>query len=145
MRILEHLKNYDDNLTVSELRKQIEDSAQKKKLKENKEFKTLKDKYKNSYLKRVRNCQFFGKVLEVYYIGEITERAMTEEWKFVYGAKGFKISFSKINFSLKEVKPSDHFSPKELKEMTVITEDEYRNYRDIHSEFEMELSKLLEE
>lgn len=142
MRIKE-LDKYDENLTIGELKKQLIDSADKEKLKKDTEFQTVKDKYKNSYLKRKEENFFWGESLEVFYIGEIIERVFNEDYSPLYRPKGFIISFSKRNFNLREI-GTDHFSAKQLEEMTIIKEDEYRYYRDIYSELEMELSKLLE-
>lgn len=142
MRLLKTLDKYDDNLTVAELKKTILEDAELKAIKDEEIYNKVKLEFINVYLKRITDCPFFGETLEVYYIEEIIDKALTEDYEFVFEPKGTKISFSEKGINIRDLK-NDRFSVKTLKEMKKICYLEWNEHANHYNEISNKLQKII--
>lgn len=142
MRLLENLKKYDDNLTVAELRETILKDAELKSAKDEELYNKVKIEFAGTYLKRIIDAPFFGETLEVYYIEKIIDKAITEDYKFIFEPKGTKISFSKSGINIRDLK-NDRFSYKTLKEMKKICYLEWNEHASHYNSISGKLKKIV--
>lgn len=145
-RILDYISKYDENLTIAQLKKAIELEQILAKQKETEEIDTIKNDFSNTYLKEREECTFFGKTLNIYYLKDYTRSERTTDWNLIYYFEGTKISFSsgrtnKRNFNPKRC--GDSFGEKELRQMTIITKEEYDKYKWHYNEISKKLTDLI--
>lgn len=147
-RVLEYYINkYDENLTVAQLKKAIEQDEISAKQIETEKINKVKEDFKDVYLKKIYDCNLFGKTLEIYHIEEITDSTMCTDYSLSYFVSGTKIAFSSqdINFrKLKENNTLDTISEKDLREMKIISRDEYYYYKTSYNEIIRQLDNLIE-
>lgn len=145
-RILEYISKYDENLTIAQFKEAIELEQISAKQIETEEIDTVKKEFKDVYLKRVYDCDLFGKTLEVYHIEEITDSTKCTDYSLAYFVRGTKIAFSPqdINFrKLKEKNTSDTFSGEELISMQKIFKEDFHSYLQKFNEISNELINLV--
>ena len=97
------------------------------------------------YLKRIEDCNLFGKTLEIYHIEEITDSTKCTDYSLSYFVRGTKIAFSSqdINFRKLQEDTTDAFSEEDLRQMTSITEDGYYYYKTKYNEIRRQLDNLI--
>lgn len=136
----------DENLTIKEVRKQINEANELKESLNLQEYENTKSVFKNTYLKFIYECRFFGKSLNVIHIDEIINKGQTTDYDNIYFVSGSKLAFSNRDIGFRNFKTndvSDSFTLKELQEMTKITKQEYNEYFDIYSKIKNELFNLI--
>jgi hypothetical protein len=141
------LSQYNEKLTIAELKKAIEQEEEVNKLKENKEINLIKEKYQNTYLKYIEEDGIFGKTLNVIQLKEFVRTERTTDWELIYYFEGREISFSENNLFYKVFdtnRCSNSFSAKELKKTEIITEEDYLNYENKYKKIKTELENLIE-
>lgn len=146
-RILKKLKEYDDSFTLGQLISKLEQEEISAKQIETEKINKVKEDFKDVYLKRIYDCNLFGKTLEIYHIEEITDSTMCTDYSLSYFVSGTKIAFSSqdINFrKLKENNTLDTISEKDLREMKIISRDEYYYYKTSYNEIRRQLDNLIE-
>jgi hypothetical protein len=144
--MLEQLKEYDDNLSVGQLKKKIIADQEATRKEENTTYERVKNDFSNTYLKRVNQESLFGKQLEVYHIDTITDKTRTEDWNFVFFVKGSRVSFSArdLNFThIKGDRTYETFSEDSLNKMEKITQEEYQYYLNKYTEITSNLKTLI--
>jgi hypothetical protein len=123
-------KDYDENLTVKQLKEAIIQEDEVTRLKENKERQLIVDKFENKYFKFIEDCSLFGKTLHVVNFKGFVRSARTESWEFIYYFEGTKTSFSRRDINHRDFQPNragEAFS-KNLDKVTFISEEEYNTY-----------------
>lgn len=126
-----NLEDFDSRLTVAELKVALAQEEEVKKLKEKKEIQSVNKEFSNVFLKTIEDCILFGETLKVYHVEEIVDSSRTTEWNLIYFLKGTRVSFSKRDINKREMGGSDindTKTEKELRSMTVISEEEYNKY-----------------
>jgi hypothetical protein len=145
--LLKDLANYNENLTIAQLKKAIELERATEKEKEKEEINRVKKTFYNIYLKETTDCTIFGKTLNIYHIIEITDSGRCEDWSLFYHAIGTKIAFTKSDIRHMRLNPErvDYsFSEKELTSMTQITKEEFNSYEKQYIEISTILNSLIE-
>lgn len=145
-QILKFIAKYDENLTIAQLKKSIEESELVKQNEELREIDSIKNKFENSYLKHIDNESIFGKQLEVLQLKDYSRNERTTDWKFIYYFTGNKISFNKRGIFYNEFdvdRCGDSFSKQDLEKMTVISEKEYNTYLEKYNKIKSELERIL--
>jgi hypothetical protein len=146
-RILEYYINkYDENLTVAQLKKAIEQDEISAKQIETEKINKVKEDFKDVYLKRIYDCNLFGKTLQVFHIEEVTDSTKCTDYSLSYFVSGTKIAFSPQDINLRKLKEKntlDIISEKDLREMTSITEDGYYYYKTKYNEIRRQLDNLI--
>lgn len=141
-RILDYIANYDDNLTIAQLKEAIKLKQIEVKEKETEEIERVKNTFSNVFVKELEDDTVFGKTLNIYKIKNFVREERTQEWDFIYYFKGDKISFSERNLSKRIFNPNrcgDSFTEKRLNKMIVISKEEYLKYE---WEYEQLIKKL---
>ena len=141
-RILDYIANYDDNLTIAQLKEAIKLKQIEVKEKEIEEIERVKNTFSNVFVKELEDDTVFGKTLNIYKIENFVREERTQEWDFIYYFKGDKISFSERNLSKRIFNPNrcgDSFTEKRLNKMIVISKEEYLKYE---WEYEQLIKKL---
>lgn len=145
-RILDYIAKYDENLTVAQLREAVELEQKSAKQKETEEINTIKNDFSNTYLKELDEHSFFGKTLNIYCLKDYVRSERTTDWNLVYYFEGVKISFSKRDIHKGDFNPnscSNSFSEEDLRNMTVITLEEYNQYNWHYNEISKRLNNLI--
>jgi len=113
MELIKELQAYDENLTVKEILLQISKKEEQDNI--------ICQKYKNSYLKMVDDCTYFGKTVQVFKIESL------KEVEGNYALVGEIISIREESIYKKEA-GDFHYSAEQLQKMEVITEEHYQKY-----------------
>ena len=145
-RILDYIAKYDENLTIAQLKNAIEKEEILAKQKETEEIDTIKNDFSNTYLKEREECTFFGKTLNIYYLKDYTRSERTTDWNLIYYFEGTKISFSSGRTNKRNFNPErcgESFGEKELRQMTVITKEEYDKYNWHYNYISSKLNDLI--
>lgn len=145
-RILDYIAKYDETLTIAQLKNAIEKEEILAKQKETEEIDTIKNDFSNTYLKEREECTFFGKTLNIYYLKDYTSSERTTDWNLIYYFEGTKISFSSGRTNKRNFNPErcgESFSEKELRQMTVITKEEYDKYNWHYNYISSKLNDLI--
>ena len=145
-RILEYISKYDETLTIAQLKEAIELEQISAKQKETEEIGTVKKDFKDIYLKRIYDCDLFGETLQLFHILEITDTHKTTDYKTVYEYKGSKLSFERNGIAYQTIYGDDvyySFSEEDLRQMTVITKEEYNKYNWHYNEISKKLDDLI--
>lgn len=124
MELIKELQAYDENLTVKEVILQINEREVQDDI--------ISKKYKNSYLKMVDECPYFGSTIQVFKI----ESLEIVKGKYILDGEAISLreeSMYKTNAS------SHEFSAEELEQMEVITKEEYRRYVGYHKTIKEQL------
>lgn len=139
------LEDFDNRLTVGELKIYVAQEEEIKKLKEKKEIESIKTEFENTYLKYIDNDSIFGKELVVIKLENLVKKERTTDWNLTYYFEGSKISFSDkfFNFRTFDVdRCGDSFSEKDLKEMEKISYEEYLVYKTKYESIESQIKDL---
>ena len=145
-RILDYIAKYDENLTVAQLREAVELEQKSAKQKETEEINTIKNDFSNTYLKELDEHSLFGKTLNIYCLKDYVRSERTTDWNLVYYFEGTKISFSKRDIHKGDFNPnscSNSFSEEDLRNMDVITLEEYNAYNNHYSYISSKLNDLI--
>jgi len=146
MRILEHLSKYDESMTIAQLKKAIQHDKELAEQKQKEASNHIKDKYENKYFKGIDKKSLFGKELNVYKFGKLTDVHKDTDWNNIYSFECYKISFSDKFITDKEYdleRADSYFSDKELKSLTEISEEAYLFYQSKYNFISSELSNLI--
>jgi hypothetical protein len=146
IRILDYIAKYDETLTIAQLKNAIKEEENRKKQKETEEVNTVKDDFSNTYLKIVDECTLFGATLNVYCLKDYVRSERTSDWDLIYYFEGSKISFSSGKINKRDFNPKDcnnSFNEKELRQMTIITKEEYDKYNWHYNEISKKLTDLI--
>ena len=130
-RILEYIAKYDESLTIAQLKKSIELEQLSALKRETEEVNNIIVDFTDVYLKEIDEDSIFGKTLNIYYIKDFVKKERTDRWDLIYYFEGTKISFSKRDVSKRAFNPDlcgDSFNEKELRQMKIITKEEYNKY-----------------
>jgi hypothetical protein len=145
-RILNFLAKYDDTLTIHQLKEAIkagEISAEKI---ETEKINKIKQEFQNTYLKVIDEDCLFGMSLHVYEIKELIRTERDTEWDIIYYFSGNKITFNEKNIFYNVFNPErcgDSLNESELRNMVVITKEEYNKYKNKHISISQELYNLI--
>jgi len=145
-RILNYIAKYDESLTIAQLKEAIELEQKSAKQKETEEINTIKNDFSNTYLKEIEECSLFGKTLNIYYLKDYVRSERTTDWNLIYYFSGTKLSFSKGRINKRDFNPErcgESFSEKELRQMIVITEEEFNKYNWHYDEISKKLNDLI--
>lgn len=145
-RLVETLGKYDSNLTVKQVLELIEQEQSELERKELEELEEIKSRFENKYVKFLEPNSVFGDQLQVYRLKDLVRSERTFDWDFVYYFNGTRISFSKNEIFKRDFNPSrtgNSFSVEDLNNMTVITEQEFNEYLEIHKDISTKLQKLV--
>ena len=145
-RVLKYIEEYDDSLTVGELKKAIEKEDTLTQQKEDAEINSIKVEFENTYLKGIGDSRFYGRRLEIYELKTFVRAERTTDWDFVYSFEGDKISFSAkdINYiKFEGNKTYDMLSAEKLRGMTKISAGEYEKYRNEYLRIQSDLENLI--
>lgn len=144
-RLLDKLGEYSDDLTIGELKNHLMSARDKAKLEEEREINKVKTDFNGTYLKTFEDG-IFGKTLEVIHIEEITNQTKNTDWEFCYYVRGEVIRFNSREVFFKvfdEHKVFDTFTEKQLRNMLVITKEEYDTYIKTYDRIRGELIELV--
>jgi len=140
------LKNYDPNMTVGDLIKEVDKREKDKEKEIIEKDNQICSLYRGSYLKRLTDCHLFGKTLGVIHIGEISFGAMSTSWERLYSIKsGTKITFNRMGIGKIEQSGNTLYSEKELNEFKIIDESEFRLWRGRWNYIKEKLKSILSE
>ena len=145
-RILKYISKYDETLTIAQLKKAIGLEQISAKQKETEKINTIKNDFSNTYLKELYEHSLFGKTLNIYCLKDYVRSERTTDWNLVYYFEGAKISFSKREIHKGDFNPnscSNSFNKEELRQMTVITKEEYDKYNWHYNEISKKLDDLI--
>lgn len=145
-RILDYIAKYDETLTVAQLKEAIELEQKSAKQKETVEINIIKNDFSNTYLKELDECSLFGKQLNVYSLKNYVRSERATDWSLTYYFEGTKIAFSKRDVHKGDFNPDrcgNSFSEKELRDMIVITKEEYSTYSNNYSYISGKLKELI--
>ena len=145
-RLLDYIAKYDENLTIAQLKEAIELEQISTKQKETEEINTIKNDFSNTYLKELDEHSLFGKTLNVYCLKDYVRSERTTDWDLVYYFEGAKISFSERDIYRGDFNPdscSNSFSEEDLRNMAVITLEEYNQYNWQYNEISKKLNDLI--
>ena len=145
-RILDYIAKYDETLTIAQLRNAIKEEENRTKQKETEEINSVKDDFSNTYLKVIDEHTLFGKTLNIYSLKNYIRSERTTDWDLIYYFEGTKISFSSGRTNKRNFNPErcgESFSEKELRQMTVITKEEYDKYNWHYNEISKKLTDLI--
>ena len=140
------LSQYNEKLTIAQLKKAIEADEILAKQKDNEEIEKVKKQFTNVFLKQKVNCTIFGETLKVYHLKEYARSERNTDWELLYYFEGSKMSFSHRDIYKAEFntdRAGNSFSAKELEEMTVITKTEYVDYVQHYEQITERLVSLL--
>jgi hypothetical protein len=140
-------KDYDENLTLKQLKESIIQEEGVNKLEETKEKQLIIDKFENKYFKFTEDCSLFGKTLQVISFKNFIRSERTEAWNLIYYFKGTKISFSRRDINSRDFQPNragESFSKKDLDSVTFISEEEYSTYVQEYQNLKSKLEDLIE-
>jgi len=146
-RLLKMLEEFDDNVTVGQVIKKIKGDLAENTKEEESTFQRIQKEYKNSYLKFLDADALFGRTLSVYHIEEVIFRERDTDWSMHYTVKGKKIEFTnrevfELNMNGTDIHHS--FSEMQLKEMTKITEKDFKDYVFEYDRIKDKLAKIIE-
>lgn len=145
-RILKIISKYDENLTVAQLKKAIEQEDISAKQKETEEIEAIKFKFENTYLKIINEDSLFGKSLNVCCLKDYVRCDRTDDWSLVYSFEGTKVVFSERDIHKADFNPSrcgNSFSGEDLRSMSVITKEEYNGYVWHYNQISNQLENLI--
>ena len=145
-RILDYIAKYDETLTIAQLKKAIELEQIEAKQKETEEINIVKEDFSNTYLKVIDENNIFGKTLNIYNLKNYVRSERDTDWNLNYYFEGTKISFSSGRTNKRNFNPErcgDSFGEKELRQMTVITKEEYDKYNWHYNEISKKLDDLI--
>lgn len=145
-RILEYIAKYDENLTIAQLKKSIELEELSTLRKETEEINNVIRDFTNVYLKEIDENDMFGRTLNIYYLKNYVKSERTTDWDLIYYFEGTKIDFSKMDVHKRDFNPdrcSNSFIEEELRQMTVITEEEFNKYNWEYEEIVKKLNHLI--
>ena len=145
-RVLKYIEEYDDSLTVGELKKAIEKEDTLTQQKEDAEINSIKVEFENTYLKGIDDSRFYGRQLEIYELKTFVRAERTTDWDFVYSFEGDKISFSAKDINYVKFNTNNVFnllSAEKLKGMTKISSEEYEEYRSEYLRIQADLEHLI--
>ncbi len=145
-RLLKMLEQFDDNVTVGQVIKKIKGDLAENNKEEESTFRRVQEEYKDSYLKFLDPDALFGRTLNVYHIEEITAKEKSTDWETFYTLKGNKLEFTKrevfeLGMNGEDIHHS--FSETQLKEMTKITEKEFKDYVFEYERIKGKLAKII--
>ena len=144
--ILDYIAKYDESLTIAQLKEAIELEQISAKQKETEEINNVKEDFTDAYLKEVNEHDLFGKTLNIYKLKNYVRCERTTDWSLIYYFEGSKISFSKRDMSSRDFKPDrcgDSFEEGGLRQMKVITKEEYNKYNWHYDEISKKLNSLI--
>lgn len=145
-RILDKLGEFDDTLTVGELKQKLKAQLEAVSKEESETVDKVKSDFKGVYLKFIDEEALYGRTLEVYYIEEIFGSERTDRWELIYHVKGTRIGFSQRDISiriLRERSTYDTFSEEDLRNMEVITKEQFDVYKFRHDMIDNQLTDLI--
>ena len=145
-RILDYIAKYDETLTIAQLKKAIELEQIEAKQKETEEINIVKEDFSNTYLKVIDENNIFGKTLNIYNLKNYVRSERDTDWNLNYYFEGSKLDFSERNLGRRDFNPKrcgDSFGGKELRQMTVITKEEYDKYNWHYNEISKKLDDLI--
>ncbi len=147
-RVLEYYINkYDEDLTIAQLKKVIEQDEISAKQIETEKINKVKEDFKDVYLKRIYDCDLFGETLEVYHIEEIVDTGKNTDYKTFYYYKGTKLSFEYRGINFQEIGGEtvyQSFSEDDLRQMTPLTKEEYEYYKSKFESIREQLKNIIE-
>jgi hypothetical protein len=146
-RLLKMLEQFDDNITVGHVKRIIKSDIKEKDLEEEYSFDRVKEKYNNSYLKIIDADALFGRTLNVYHIEEITAKEKSTDWELYYRVRGKKLEFTEREVFELTMNGTDihySFSEMQLKEMTKISEKDFKDYVFECDRIKSKLAKIIE-
>lgn len=146
-RFLKILEEFDDNVTVGQVIKKIKRDLAENTKEEESAFQRIREEYKDSYLKFLDADALFGRTLSVYHIEEVTAKERDTDWELCYTVKGKKVEFTnrevfELNMNGTDVYHS--FSEMQLKELTKITEKDFKDYVFEYDRIKNKLAKIIE-
>lgn len=145
-RILDYIAKYDETLTIAQLKNAIEKEEILAKQKETEEINSVIEDFSNTYLKIIDEDNIFGKTLHIYNLKNYVRSERTTDWDLIYYFEGSKIDFSKRDLGTRDFNPKrcgDSFGEKELRQMTIITKEEYDKYKWHYNEISKKLTDLI--
>ena len=131
MNILEQLNNYDENLTLLQIKNIINNEKEEKERAEGRKLEEIRKKFNNSYIKIEKICDTYGKSINIYHIKDITDMGERTYYKNNFFWRGNKIFFSKNIFNFIKVKENlTHFilSESDLINGEIIDQSDYNLY-----------------
>ena len=147
-RILDYIAKYDENLTISQLKTAIKQEQFLAEEKETEEENRIKANFENKYLKVLDKESLFGTSLNVYHFNKLVRKDRCTDWSLTYYFSGEQLNFTARDIFHKEFNPDkcgNSFSEQDLKEMTVITEAEYFEFKSKYESITEVLEKLIAE
>ena len=145
-RILDYIAKYDETLTIAQLRNAIKEEENRTKQKETEEINSVIEDFSNTYLKIIDEDNIFGKTLHIYNLKNYVRSERDTDWNLNYYFEGSKLDFSERNLGRRDFNPKrcgDSFSEKELRQMTVITKEEYDKYNWHYNYISSKLNDLI--
>ena len=145
-RVLNYIAKYDENLTIAQLKEAIKADQISAKKNETEEITRVKKDFKDVYLKRIYNCDLFGETLEIFHIKEITDINKTTEYINIYSIDAQKISFTYEGVNFRHLKGDScyhTFSEKDLRDMVVISKEDFDTYNYKYNELNRMLTNLI--
>lgn len=140
-RLLHKLNQYPDNLTIAELKAQLDLESRKLELEEEKIVTSVKEKVEGKYFK-FNDESIFGESLEVIYVDKVVSYERTSDWDLLYKIEGTNISFESRHLFYIERESS--YTEERFDSMVEITEIEYKTYYDKYLELHGILTNLSE-
>lgn len=145
-RLLKMLEQFDDNVTVGQVISKLKQDEISAKQKETEEIDKVEKDFKDVHLKRIYDCDLFGETLQVFHILEIVDTGKDTNYETFYSFKGSKISFEYNGINFQEIDGDNvyhSFSEKQLREMKVISKEEYNAYNNHYSYIKTKLTDLI--
>ena len=145
-RLLKMLEQFDDNVTVGQAVSKLKQEELLAKQKETEEINKVKEDFSNTYLKELDEHPLFGRTLNIYHLKDYVRSERTTDWSLIYYFEGSKTSFSERDIHRVDFNPDrcgNSFSVEELREMKVISREEYNAYNNHYSYIKTKLTDLI--